>query len=100
MAALAVSRVVLPSSKICSCFLRAALSSPRRLFSIQVGINDASKQDGATTEKHTTDHFEGSDPSTLAEVTQNMTVYDDFVTPEEESTLLGEIEPQFKRLSV
>ncbi|XP_070381966.1 alpha-ketoglutarate-dependent dioxygenase alkB homolog 7, mitochondrial isoform X2 [Dermacentor albipictus] len=27
-----------------------------------------------------------------------MTVYDDFVTPEEETTLIAEIEPQYKRL--
>lgn len=64
---------------------------------MQDGINDLSKQTGVTTERATTDHFEGFDPS-RTEVEQNVTVYDDFVTTGEESALLREIEPRFKRL--
>lgn len=43
-------------------------------------------------------HFEGSDPETLSDVTRSMALYTNFITPEEETTLLKEIETQFKRL--
>ncbi|XP_075528927.1 alpha-ketoglutarate-dependent dioxygenase alkB homolog 7, mitochondrial isoform X3 [Dermacentor variabilis] len=98
MAAFAVTRVLLPASKIRSNYLTAALKLSRRLYSAQVDFSDASKPRAALTEEYVKAHFEGSDTDTLAEVTQSMTVYDDFVTPEEETTLIAEIEPQYKRL--
>ncbi|KAG0426620.1 hypothetical protein HPB47_026281 [Ixodes persulcatus] len=44
------------------------------------------------------EHFEGSDSETLGTVIRCMTLYNDFITPDEETTLLKEIETQFKRL--
>ncbi|KAH7935200.1 hypothetical protein HPB52_004788 [Rhipicephalus sanguineus] len=78
--------------------LSKAVKPARRLCSVQVDVADASKRRPALTEEYVSAHFEGSDTETLTEVTQSMTVYDDFVTPEEESTLFAEIEPQYKRL--
>uniref|UniRef100_A0A131Z217 Alpha-ketoglutarate-dependent dioxygenase AlkB-like domain-containing protein n=1 Tax=Rhipicephalus appendiculatus TaxID=34631 RepID=A0A131Z217_RHIAP len=78
--------------------LSKALKPDRRLCTAQLDVADASKRRPALTEEYVSAHFEGSDTDTLAEVTQSMTVYDDFVTPEEESTLFAEIEPQYKRL--
>ncbi|XP_037555478.1 alpha-ketoglutarate-dependent dioxygenase alkB homolog 7, mitochondrial-like [Dermacentor silvarum] len=98
MAAFTVTRVALPASKIRSNYLTAALKLARRLCSVQADVSDASKQRAALTEEYVKAHFEGSDTDTLVEVTQSMAVYDDFVTPEEETTLIAEIEPQYKRL--
>ncbi|CAN7938727.1 unnamed protein product, partial [Ixodes hexagonus] len=44
------------------------------------------------------DHFEGSDPETLGNITRCVIVHNDFITPDEETTLLKEIETQLKRL--
>uniref|UniRef100_G3MMH2 Alpha-ketoglutarate-dependent dioxygenase AlkB-like domain-containing protein n=1 Tax=Amblyomma maculatum TaxID=34609 RepID=G3MMH2_AMBMU len=98
MAAVVRARVALSASKIRSSYLSALFESTRRLCSVQVDISDASKQQTAPAEEYIKTHFEGSDSDTLAEVTQTMSVYDEFVTAEEETTLLAEIEPQFKRL--
>ncbi|XP_037527941.1 alpha-ketoglutarate-dependent dioxygenase alkB homolog 7, mitochondrial [Rhipicephalus sanguineus] len=98
MAAFAVTRLVLSAPKMRCNLLSKAVKPARRLCSVQVDVADASKRRPALTEEYVSAHFEGSDTETLTEVTQSMTVYDDFVTPEEESTLFAEIEPQYKRL--
>uniref|UniRef100_A0A6M2D1J9 Putative transcription factor collier-like protein ovary overexpressed n=1 Tax=Rhipicephalus microplus TaxID=6941 RepID=A0A6M2D1J9_RHIMP len=98
MAAFAVTRLVLRASKMRCNLLSNTFKPTRWLCSAQIDVANASKGRAVLTEEYVSAHFEGSDANTLAEVAQSMTVYDDFVTPEEESTLFAEIEPQYKRM--
>ncbi|XP_064477398.1 alpha-ketoglutarate-dependent dioxygenase alkB homolog 7, mitochondrial-like [Ornithodoros turicata] len=82
------------------CFKRGlpVCISRQRYCSTRANTFSRMNQQPDMSEQFRDSHFEASDPSTLDVISQSMYIYNDFISAEEESVLVNEIEPQVKRL--